>query len=132
MFKLKRRLKMFFGDCEICTTKEAKFIDRKPAINMKLFGGFQTTLCSECSNAWHEYIIARSEYVDEFAARVDNEAIQVRANSEPRSLERSAFFAAEVVRLNNLAKELRDKAYFVAKAWVEERRAAVVAKAESI
>lgn len=123
---------MLFGDCEICTTKDFKFVDRNPAINMKLFGDYHTVLCAECVNAWHEFINVRSEFNDEFVARVEEEVIKVRANSEPRSLERSAFFAAEIVRLNNLAKDLRNKAYFVAKAWCEERRAACVAKAETV
>lgn len=78
--------------------------------SISLLGGYKVYLCSDCRNEWGEYIMAQP-LVEEFYLnlRLIQRAVSTQAN--------------DLEALNKREIGLHTKLYYLAKKWVEERKA---------
>ena len=115
-----------FDFCEACTHPDdkARWATRKAAVRCNLIGDFSVDLCSECRNAWHEFVLPKQEYKNLLSNRISRNQVEVESYSAPRSQELSDRLLRQIESIDRRDVEIHEALYELGKKWVSDRAAA--------
>src|SRR5271157_1688960 len=123
------QMMMVQGRCVVCDRDKDRGYEQlaggQPVV---LFGGYVSSLCDGCRNAWHEHCAANPRFrrLDEVSNELD--AIKIRAASKNRSNEEADELAKQFLDLCAEGDGIEREGFAVARDWLAARVKAAAAE----